>query len=186
MTKQHKSNSNNSNNRRGSMEIVSVQSGCSDDSSDESMLSKRVKFLDGRMENRIERTCPICKEIFLTAKDYRDHLQTHNMGKSLESMPQFACPVCSKMFKQHSNMRRHHRIHTGSSLSTMLLVFTLSIIGETRFQCSVCSRGFIQKVALQYHMSSVHEGEENDCKICGKIFKSNEDLRKHLGVHTGN
>ena len=58
-------------------------------------------------------------------------------------------------------------------------------LGETPYQCKLCDRGFIQKVALQYHMSSTHEGDQNDCKICGKIFKSPEDLRNHLGVHTG-
>ena len=56
-------------------------------------------------------------------------------------------------------------------------------LGETPFQCHLCERGFIQKVALQYHISSAHQGEEHDCKLCGKIFKDSERVQKLIAVH---
>ena len=117
--------------------------------------------------------------------EFKDHVLTHPNGKELERMPHFACPVCKKMFRQHSNMRRHHRLHTGIKFEILGMPWLEPeasrpqklVLGETPFQCHLCERGFIQKVALQYHISSAHQGEEHDCKLCGKIFKDSERVQ---------
>ena len=59
------------------------------------------------------------------------------------------------------------------------------VSGESLFDCNICGRGFIQKVALQYHLTTVHSGDSNECKICGKFFKDAQDLKTHIRVHTG-
>ena len=62
------------------------------------------------------------------------------------------------------------------------------ILGETPFKCELCDKGFIQKVALQYHMNSCH-GEEDvsqQCKMCGKTVYGIVELRKHMATfHDG-
>lgn len=57
--------------------------------------------------------------------------------------------------------------------------------GETPFKCDLCGKGFIQKVALQYHMTSVHADEDqtHQCKMCGKTVYGNTELRKHMAMH---
>lgn len=100
-----------------------------------------------------------------------------------QKLPQFECPECGKMFSQHSNMRRHHRIHTG--ILTLQDNLPNRQLGESLFDCNICGRGFIQKVALQYHQSTMHSDGTNDCKICGKVFKDSADLKVHIRVHTG-
>ena len=66
----------------------------------------------------IERTCPVCKEKFTSAKDYRDHVtEAHD---SVDLDPEFVCPDCGKSFRQYSNMKRHHRIHTGKITQLIL------------------------------------------------------------------
>ena len=122
ITKTHKNNINQSNNRASSVEIGSLQSGGSEGGSSDEGGTKRGKYERGLDGSRIERTCPICKEVFMTAKNYRDHLKSHDMGKHLEHMPQFACPDCGKTFRQHSNMRRHYRIHTGNSINSKIFL----------------------------------------------------------------
>ena len=111
-------------------------------------------------------------------------MKAEHSDQNWEKMPQFECPDCGKMFSQHSNMRRHHRIHTGTNL-IYFEVFKFHLSGESLFDCNICGRGFIQKVALQYHLTTVHSGDSNECKICGKFFKDSQDLKTHIRVHTG-
>ena len=117
-------------------------------------------------ESCIERTCPLCKDKFPSAKEYREHMAEKHKNLNVEA--EFECPDCGKAFKQYSNMKRHHRIHTG----------------ETPFKCEVCGKGFIQKVALQYHMNANHQDDANatQCRICGKQFDEPGALRRHISA----
>ncbi|CAG0882120.1 unnamed protein product [Cyprideis torosa] len=57
---------------------------------------------------------------------------------------------------------------------------------EKRFHCSVCGKGFRNKVGLEGHKKKHSEGTEDEqsvCALCGEPFRLVEDLQKHLNEH---
>ena len=61
----------------------------------------------------VERTCPLCKDVFVTPVAYREHLEKKHGPDHAKTDPEFACADCGRVFSQYSNMKRHRRTHTG-------------------------------------------------------------------------
>lgn len=56
----------------------------------------------------------------------------------------------------------------------------------TEYHCSECSRVFMHKNSLVYHMRG-HTGiRPHPCNQCGKSFFAASALKVHLRLHSGN
>ncbi|XP_075735564.1 uncharacterized protein LOC119169283 [Rhipicephalus microplus] len=56
---------------------------------------------------------------------------------------------------------------------------------ERSFRCTLCGRGFNQKMNLARHMQR-HTGEKpHQCHLCSKRFNQKCNLERHIRSHTG-
>ena len=56
--------------------------------------------------------------------------------------------------------------------------------GQFRAYCDLCRRGFNQMGHYREHVRG-HEGLKYNCEYCSKQFVKKQTLRYHLSVHTG-
>ena len=57
---------------------------------------------------------------------------------------------------------------------------------ESRYQCDVCDRKYIQKSHLNHHVKSVHLGSRPyQCGTCNMTFSTKQTLVVHIRIHTG-
>ena len=136
--------------------------------------------------------CDICDRSFSTQPNLRQHMRRHGARnfvcdlcghafpaqyalnshmKSVHSgVKPFECAVCQKRFSNRGILTAHERVHTG----------------ERPFKCELCGGAFKQKGSLQKHMLQVHsEGSIFQCDICAKECKTQESLKLHRRMHTG-
>ena len=57
-------------------------------------------------------------------------------------------------------------------------------IGENGImKCEVCAKTFSKKLYLRRHKQNIHGSPKFHCPICGRYFKLNHHLKKHLERH---
>ena len=60
--------------------------------------------------------------------------------------------------------------------------FYICFAGERPYKCSVCTKAFNQKGALQIHMTK-HTGQRShNCQFCSQTFAQKGNLRAHIQV----
>lgn len=100
--------------------------------------------------------CDICSKQFNTKLYLTYHMARHQ--KTITH-----CPVCSKPFLYKQNLARHMSTHNNK-----------------RYVCTKCSASYSQPHALKMHDMLTHDGIVlNQCKKCGRSFKTPKLLAKH-------
>jgi len=81
----------------------------------------------------------------------------------------YKCHVCDKAFSHSGTLNDHMTLHTGD-----------------KFKCSLCNDSFLQQSSLYQHKRNVHSNRKPyHCPYCGKLFKTNSELKCHVRIHTG-
>jgi hypothetical protein len=91
----------------------------------------------------------------------------------------YVCPHCPKTTKRQNTMFYHLEKHSG----------------ETKHNCTVCSKGFIQKSGLQQHMAQAHPEVEDSsnpyltkewsCPCCTHVCRMKANMLIHIARKHG-
>ena len=123
------------------------------------------KYLDELKELKVVQ-CELCGQNFadrtlLHAHEDREHRQNAIVE----------CYRCNKCFRNIVNLRNHVRsVHV--------------LKGDKSKLCHLCPAKFKWAVTLKQHIDEIHEGNKHaKCQLCGKMFYSNSQLRRHERCH---
>ncbi|XP_055632912.1 zinc finger protein 808-like [Toxorhynchites rutilus septentrionalis] len=107
-------------------------------------------------------SCDICHRRFKTKRTLLTHKSKPNRGV------EYQCAQCGKILRYKRALSDHERFHHGN---------------ERPYVCSICTKAFAGKEALQRHMK-VHSKEDRfKCEICNKGFKLKYYLKNHYITH---
>ncbi|XP_051263302.1 zinc finger protein 665-like isoform X2 [Dicentrarchus labrax] len=134
--------------------------------------------------------CSDCGKQFST-KDYlRAHMVRHTGG--------YPCPVCGKKFFQKTYLKWHLYKHTGQEpylcdtcgkgwpSAAQLKLHMVQHTEERPFKCEDCGVCYKRESHLMAHHRAKHMRlRPFVCEICSKAFRLNNELKKHMMVHTG-
>lgn len=110
----------------------------------------------------IKRQCSHCGKGFANIDNYREHLKLHNTKK-----PVYVCQICSRSFDDKHRLREHLE----------------SVHENKKNECSVCSKRFGVRSALNSHMR-IHS-YKHKCNECDRAFQSLDKLEVHKTRHSG-
>ncbi|KAG4074145.1 hypothetical protein HA402_014350 [Bradysia odoriphaga] len=124
---------------------------------------KETKDFEIKLSSPKKVACHICGKLYLPNK-LKYHLNEHTGLKPFECDE----PDCTSKFSAPHYLSRHKRFcHSQTPL----------------LHCDVCGRGFKVKVGLDMHRS-YHFDPNLPCKICEKLFRNKQALKKHMLVHS--
>lgn len=107
--------------------------------------------------------CPICLKMFSRGSVLKLHLETHNKVRRY-----YECDVCSKKILGTNEFISHFRSHS-----------------HKPYTCDVCSKKFAKKNHLQRHNNTVHTNlRKFKCLVCLNTFKKKSVLKTHMKKHT--
>ncbi|GAB6018885.1 hypothetical protein CHUAL_000543 [Chamberlinius hualienensis] len=105
------------------------------------------------LENGGYAVCMLCKETFLTLKDYRQHMFQHRHA--------FVCSHCGARFRNKLSLDNH------------------ACNEISHLECDICNSKFSDVASFNQHLSSVHRGESLKCDQCNSTFSQKELLENH-------
>ena len=139
-------------------------------------INKDVRRLIDERNNLIRFGC-ICESEFAVKTELKVH-----QGKHTDSL-KFECKQCGKSFRMKEGLHMHMRKHS-----------------DTKIVCAECGKQFNSEKGFDVHMKvhdrktdlqSYQKKKKNSglaelfpCPICSKIFKRNEQVEKHMTIHT--
>ena len=106
--------------------------------------------------------CPSCPKICSSTKERNDHHKSAHGNLS--------CAVCNEQFSTPSALDKHKYVHT-----------------ERKFKCIDCNESYPFKSQLMEHRLKHRTSKSFQCMSahCGKWFKMESSLKKHVKVHDG-
>ena len=106
--------------------------------------------------------CPSCPKICSSTKERNDHHKSAHGNLS--------CAVCNEQFSTPSALDKHKYVHT-----------------ERKFKCIDCNASYPFKSQLMEHRLKHRTSKSFQCMSahCGKWFKMESSLKKHVKVHDG-
>lgn len=134
--------------------------------------------------------CSYCGKQFSTKDCLRAHMVRHTGG--------YPCPVCGKKFYQKTYLKWHLYKHTGQEpylcdtcgkgwpSAAQLKLHMIQHTEERPFKCEDCGACYKRGSHLMAHRRAKHiRLRPFVCEVCSKAFRLNNELKKHMMVHTG-
>ncbi|XP_058830507.1 transcription factor grauzone-like isoform X2 [Topomyia yanbarensis] len=112
--------------------------------------------------------CPECGKILSNRITLKDHMSKMHIDPDQKRL---VCDTCGKEFRSKQPFQRHVLLHKG-------------IDQNSRQQCQLCKRWFVNKLGLKQHIKSQHTeaGESFVCGVCGKVSPNKYALQQHQRV----
>ncbi|XP_033506222.2 uncharacterized protein LOC117271849 [Epinephelus lanceolatus] len=134
--------------------------------------------------------CSYCRKQFSSKDCLKAHMVRHTGG--------YPCPVCGKKFNQKTYLKWHLYKHTGQApylcdtcgkgwpSAAQLKLHMIQHTSERPFKCEDCGVSYKRESHLIAHRRAKHiRLRPFVCEVCSKAFRLNNELRKHMMVHTG-
>ncbi|XP_076600193.1 uncharacterized protein LOC143328769 isoform X1 [Chaetodon auriga] len=134
--------------------------------------------------------CSFCGKQFSTRDCLKAHMVRHTGG--------YPCPVCGKKFYQKTYLKWHLYKHSGQEpylcdtcgkgwpSAAQLKLHMIQHTEERPFKCDDCGVCYKRSSHLMAHRRAKHiRLRPFVCEVCSKAFRLNNELRKHMMVHTG-
>lgn len=146
-------------------------------------------------ETTLSYECPNCKRKILDKSNYTKHLKLccnispirqqrtkikSDQAKS-KTFSEYQCSLCFKTFNKKFNYVRHLKVH---SLNNMINFQIDTQTNEDFFQCTKCSRCFVEQKQLNSHFMKWHQADLTCtyCKHTKLVFNEKIDYIKHLNT----
>ena len=158
------------------------------------VVNKKIRKQHEKTHRRVEEfepaVCEVCGKVFPNSKALKCHKSAH-----LDLSERLKCNRCDFVATSLEAISLHKKKHRGdhacqvcgavlSTAKHVLFHVRTVHMGEKRFQCDICDKKFSGKVPMLDHRAT-HFEPTLSCTYCGKLFKSNCSLRKHVKIHTG-
>ncbi|KAJ8311660.1 hypothetical protein KUTeg_011015 [Tegillarca granosa] len=163
-------------------------------------IKKDDNISDSESKNEVPKfACTHCTKRFGTSKILIRHLlQVHKVKR-------LVCRICAAVFKTTADIMKHYSsIHNNTNFKPAQ---------RFSFQCDICRKLFLSKLALQNHkelhksgtsvsyscihcgklfsttfylsnhLLCVHKEKKSVCRICKEYFSSPQELRQHIAKH---
>lgn len=137
--------------------------------------------------------CKLCDRKLSTHASLKRHMKSfHPQGQPIVKVTEFICKVCKKECRDAKTLYNHERIHQTKSCTVCSKTYSINSYSvhmkmhelrgqEKKFKCEKCSKLFLTKVKLKYHLKT-HE-KAFKCDLCGHRAAKKSQLRNHLLVH---
>ena len=108
--------------------------------------------------------CSVCAQQFTRSSLLTVHIRTHSGHQP------YVCYVCDKAFSQCGHLKHHIAVH----------------MADRQHRCTVCDKNFTRATDVRLHVRCVHGNRRPyQCHHCGRRFKINRELQRHVLTHTG-
>lgn len=133
--------------------------------------------------------CAVCRFTFSDADSLRDHINLH------ETKPYTECLFCGKNFKANSHLRYHVETHvsmlgiqTNPKKKFIRIIFLnvkmkIFLQGGRNKLCDLCGKAFKTETALERHVNIHTKKRSYECSICKKQFTEYNNMKYHMKNH---
>ena len=141
-------------------------------------------------KSQFEHSCEICDKKFWTKNILTHHLRYRHKEKPRGTKGETWCQLCSMTFDRPAALERHKAFLHKSEMHGFDLHLDESLLVHS---CKDCDKRFWTENILEYHRRYKHKTlnpkEDQECELCGKLFKWTKDqkskLKKHMyNIHT--
>ena len=119
--------------------------------------------------------CDICDKTFARKESMQKHecrvlakiiIEEEEHEQNEEAKKVYRCSNCNETFEDYDDAEHHLRVH------------------RKGFQCEHCNSFFVKRVQFNQHICPKLEESRYSCDICAQTFGNEQNLFRHIAMHT--